>query len=260
MGSLIGKDLKKIIHFYTMGYEKAKIYKLECEDGHYYYGSTINELRIRLRDHKNASKTKSYRVYQHINTIGWENVKIIMIEEYPCQNRRELTMKENEYIKSNKSDPRCLNNILAFNTEEERKECKRKHYEKNKETLAEYHRQKRTGNPDVAEYNRKYREAHKHILKQKKQEYYSTHKEQSDARNRERYYQKREQILAKKREKYHESKNGFVLHTLRDIGENVYKRRNKELSTRSSGIPEVFRMLGPSCSGIYLPILYELCL
>jgi len=189
-----------------MGYESAKIYKLECGDGYYYYGSTINELRIRLRDHKKASKTQPYRVYQHINAIGWKNVRIILVQDCPCQNRRELTMKENEYIKSNKTDPFCLNNILAYITEEERKEYKRQHTERNKETLAEYHKQKRTGNPEVTEYMRKYREAHKDELKQKKKEYYLAHKEQSDAKNKERYYKKREEILAKKREKYHESK------------------------------------------------------
>ena len=189
-----------------MGYENAKIYRLDCGDGHYYYGSTINELRVRLYQHKKASACQPYRVYQHINTIGWENVKIVLVEEYPCDNRKELNKKETKYISAHKSDPLCLNTILSVISEEQRKEHKRKHYEKNKEALAEYHKQKRTGNPDVAEYQRQYREEHKEELKEKKKQYYLRHKEEDNARCLNRYYRNREAILLKKKEKYHEKK------------------------------------------------------
>lgn len=190
-----------------MGFENGKIYKLECSDGHYYYGSTINDLRIRLRDHKLASKKQPYRVYEHINKVGWENVKIVLVEAYSCQNRRELNRKETEYISSHKSDPLCLNTILSFITEEAKKEYKRNHTQKNKEVLAKYHKQKRTGNPDVAEYQRKYRETHQEELKEKKKQYYLEHKEEDNKRCLNRYYKNREAILLKKRQKYHENKS-----------------------------------------------------
>lgn len=185
-----------------MGYEKAKIYKLECEDGHYYYGSTINELRVRLGGHKKASTFRPYRVYQHINEIGWEKVKIVLVEAVPCTDRDELNRKENEYISSHKSDPFCLNNNLAVLTEDDRKDYKRRHTEAHKEELAEYHRQKRTGNPEVAEYQRQYREANKERLRDQKRQYYADHKEEADAKNRERYYANRDAILARRREKH----------------------------------------------------------
>jgi hypothetical protein len=185
-----------------MGYDKAKIYKLECEDGHYYYGSTINELRVRLGGHKRAATFRPYRVYQHINEIGWDKVKIVLVEAYPCESRNELNRKENDYIVAHKSDPRCLNNNLACLTDEQRKEYKRRHTEEHKEELAEYHRQKRTGNPEVAAYQREYREKNRErLLEQKRQDYYA-HKEEHDAKSRERYYANREVILQRKREKY----------------------------------------------------------
>jgi hypothetical protein len=190
-----------------MGYETAKIYQLICDDGHYYYGSTINELRIRFRDHKNASKRQPYRVYEHINAAGWEDVRIVLVEEYPCANRQELNKKENEYILAHKADPLCLNNNLACLTDAQRKEYKRKHTEENKEKLAEYHRAARTGNQSVAEYQRRYRTDNKEELRESKRKYYADHKEERDRKNREQYYANREAILQRKREKYHSNQS-----------------------------------------------------
>ena len=190
-----------------MGYEKAKIYQLVCEDGHYYYGSTINELRVRLGEHKYASRKHPYRVYNHINGVGWDTVKIVLVECFSCENRQELNKKENEYISANKSDPLCLNNNLAFLTEDERVEKRQIDREKNKEKLAEYHKKKRTGNPEVAEYQRQYRKSNEETIKESKKKYYAEHKEEDNKRCLERYYANRDEILRRKREKYNERKN-----------------------------------------------------
>ncbi len=189
-----------------MGYETAKIYQLVCDDGHYYYGSTINDLRIRFRDHKNASKKHPYRVYEHINKAGWNSVRMLLVEEYPCANRQDLNKKESEYILSHKADPLCLNNNLAYLTDEQRKEYKQNHTEEHKEKLAEYHKSTRTGNPTVAEYQRQYRDKNKERIKESKHVYYADNKEDRDRKNRERYYANRDEILRRKREKYQVSK------------------------------------------------------
>lgn len=185
-----------------MGYDKAKIYQLVCEDGHYYYGSTINELRVRFGEHKYASLKHTYRVYNHINSVGWDTVKIVLVECFPCATRQELNKKENEHILAHKADPLCLNNNLAFLTPEQKAECKKKHVEKNKEKLAEYHKINRTGNQAVAEYQRQYRSENKEKLQEGKRKYYAEHKEERDRKNKERYYANREAILQRKREKY----------------------------------------------------------
>lgn len=185
-----------------MGYEKSKIYKLQCDDGHYYFGSTTNELKGRFQEHKYASTKHPYRVYQHINTIGWHRVSIVLIEEFVCKNRKELMQKEAEYISASVNDSLCLNTILSFVSDDERREKHRKLNEKYKDKLAEYHRQKRTGNPEVCEYQRQYREENKEKIKESKRQYYLKHKEEHDKKSRERYYANREEILARKREKY----------------------------------------------------------
>ena len=51
-------------------YNNGKIYKLVCEDGCYYIGSTIQKLNLRFNSHKKSSKKVPCRVYDHINTMG----------------------------------------------------------------------------------------------------------------------------------------------------------------------------------------------
>ena len=91
-------------------YSAGKIYKLQCEDGHFYIGSTRNELRKRFQDHKRKSvETPDRRVYNHINAIGWENVKIILVESFPCQTKDQLVQREDYHIQTHIGDLMCLN-------------------------------------------------------------------------------------------------------------------------------------------------------
>ena len=92
----------------------GRIYQLVCDDGYYYIGSTKNELRKRLSNHKTDSKRRpTARVYDHINKLGWDRVKIVLIEELTCKNKDELVRKEYEYIIKNKTDTKCLNMNLG---------------------------------------------------------------------------------------------------------------------------------------------------
>jgi hypothetical protein len=184
-----------------MGYDEGKIYKLSCEDGHYYYGSTITALRTRLHGHKLASKTQPYRVYNYINTIGWDKVTIELVENYPCADRKELNKKESEYIYISRSDPFCLNTILSCATKEQK-------YEKRKEYVKEHPRIITEARKEYQKnYTKEWREAHKDELKIKKHEDYQKNKEDRDQKNRERYYQNKDEILRKLREKRSMKKN-----------------------------------------------------
>jgi predicted GIY-YIG superfamily endonuclease len=139
-----------------MGYENSKVYKLQHEDGHFYIGSTYAELRERFRKHKEHSiEHPDRRVYKHINN-QWDNVRILLIEEFPCENKQQLLRREDEHIQKELKNPLCLNCIGAtFNVE------KRRDY--------------------VQNYNSSYYEEHKHdILEQKK-----ARKDEINARRRE---------------------------------------------------------------------------
>jgi len=91
-------------------YNNGKIYKLVCEDECYYIGSTIQKLNHRFNNHKTLSKKVVCRVYDHINTIGWDKVQIELVENYSCNNKQELNKREQYYVDQSNDDLLCLNN------------------------------------------------------------------------------------------------------------------------------------------------------
>jgi hypothetical protein len=126
-----------------MDYKNGKIYKLQCDDGYYYFGSSVTTLTKRLYHHKYKSKHQNKcHVYQHINTIGWHRVRIVLVEDYSCENKQQLIRKEDEYIRLHKDNPLCLNMICAFRTPEQHAEQKKQRYEQNKEEILERKRQR----------------------------------------------------------------------------------------------------------------------
>jgi hypothetical protein len=95
-------------------YQKGKIYKLwspQGTDEEVYYGSTCNDLRYRKYGHKN----KTHNCSSKILFEKYDDVRIELIEDYPCNNRAELNKKEGEYIRENK----CLNKAIAGRTMKE---------------------------------------------------------------------------------------------------------------------------------------------
>lgn len=104
----------------------AKIYKLYCDDGHFYFGSTKRKyLACRLSGHKMDSKKEKYKnnkSYSHINMIGWDRVKIILVEEFEYTSRDDLRRRENVYIVNELKNPLCLNHNRSLVTDQERLE------------------------------------------------------------------------------------------------------------------------------------------
>ena len=57
--------------------------------------------------------------------FGVENRKIVLIEKYPCQNRKQPEKKEGEYIETDKS---CLSKCIVGRTRQEYCDATRKHH------------------------------------------------------------------------------------------------------------------------------------
>lgn len=137
-----------------------KIYKLVCSDGHWYVGSTKSLLIIRKYGHISMSKKRpEIKVYKHILSLGWDNVRIELIKEV------ESNVLQEETNCINLDDPLCLNSRPAYVTEEERK---KKGYElhklwkqNNRERLLEIRK----------EYRNKVRQEETEEQKQKRREY-----------------------------------------------------------------------------------------
>jgi Uri superfamily endonuclease len=166
-------------------YSNSKIYKLQCNDGYFYIGSTCDELRKRLWGHKKTSKTKNHiKVYKHINSIGWDNVSIILIESFECNNKDELRKKEDEYIQKELNNELCLNSQRAYLTEEETKE-----YDKN---LMRIKRQ----DSNYTNKEKEYYQNNKEQIRERQKEYESSPEYKQ---KKKQYY--REYRLKKKQEK-----------------------------------------------------------
>jgi hypothetical protein len=94
----------------------GKIYILtNSVDEHTYIGSTCCSLHERWIGHVNQGKRnhlQNNRLYKHLNDIGFDNVSITLIENYPCHSQIQLELRENEWIRELKS---TLNSVLPSN-------------------------------------------------------------------------------------------------------------------------------------------------
>lgn len=101
-------------------YENGKIYKLVNDiDEKIYVGSTCNSLAQRFGYHKLDGEINGHRqVYKHLNLIGWQNVHIILIEEYPCKNKEQLISRERYWYDELKPE---LNKNVPGRTKQEYK-------------------------------------------------------------------------------------------------------------------------------------------
>ena len=80
-------------------YSNSKVYKLiNSVDSKIYIGSTTQSLCKRLAKHKSDAKKIPQFVHTHFNTIGWDTVRIILIETVECFNKEQLTQREQYYI------------------------------------------------------------------------------------------------------------------------------------------------------------------
>jgi predicted GIY-YIG superfamily endonuclease len=103
-----------------MDYSKGKIYKIIDEsNGDLYIGSTIQTLKARNWGHH------MIRDYNKIR----ENCKISLIEDYPCNSKKELVKREQYWI--DRTD--CINKTRSYRTPGQKKESMRNHKEMNRE-------------------------------------------------------------------------------------------------------------------------------
>jgi hypothetical protein len=102
-------------------YQKAKIYKLWSPSQNLvYYGSTTQAISQRFNEHisryKKYTENNNYcACIRSFEILKYEDYKIELIEEYPCNNKQQLLKKEAEYIKNNN----CVNKEIPLRTRKE---------------------------------------------------------------------------------------------------------------------------------------------
>ena len=102
-------------------YSKAKIYCIRSsQTEEVYYGSTCQPLNIRFSHHKS-------NLNQNITSkqiLQYEDAHIELIEEFPCNNKAELNIRERYYIENNI----CVNKRLPILSLQERNKSNRRYF------------------------------------------------------------------------------------------------------------------------------------
>ena len=142
-------------------YQKGKIYKLWSPMGNeIYIGSTCDELYKRKNKHKTSMDCSSKILFEKYN-----DVRIELIEYFPCNNKQELNKKEGEYIRNNI----CVNRYIAGRTH---KEYDKEYYENNQEKIKEKKKEYYEDNKEsIKEHYKEYYEKNKESIKEYKKEY-----------------------------------------------------------------------------------------
>ena len=103
-------------------YQRGKIYKvIDNTNDNVYIGSTTQELKRRLSGHKAECK-KNVKEMDSFKIIRNNDFDIELIEDYPCNTKRELEKREQHFIDTME----CINTRRAFQTKENRLEVNRK--------------------------------------------------------------------------------------------------------------------------------------
>ena len=153
----------------SIDYSNCSIYKLEhIEDESLIYVGHTTNFKQRKAQHKQRCNNENNKEFNRkLYTMmrengGFEMFKMIEIEKYKCNDRREAEKRENEVMKELKA---TMNKIRSFVTEEEHKDKIKQYYEDNKEKKKEY----REDNKDKA---KQYYEDNKYKILKNKKEYY----------------------------------------------------------------------------------------
>tara|TARA_R110001592_G_scaffold61375_1_gene187062 strand:+ start:85 stop:663 length:579 start_codon:yes stop_codon:yes gene_type:complete len=157
-------------------YENGKIYKIvDFTNDNFYVGST-NYVRLcsRLTKHKGNLKAymngSSLKYCASMEILINENYKILLLEPYPCKNRDELRMREQEWMDKLRCD-KMVNKQDAYVSKEDmlikKKQCKID----NKE---QYQKQQR-----------QYRKDNLEMMKERERESYQKHKDIKNARKQQ---------------------------------------------------------------------------
>lgn len=168
-----------------MDYQNGKIYQItDIAYTKCYIGSTTQPLCKRLYHHKKSyefwkngskSKTTSFQLFEE---FGVENCIIELIENYPCENKNELTKREGHYIKSTE----CVNKRIAGRTSkeytEDNKDARKIYRENNKVTIKQKTKDYAESHKEIIKnYKAEYAKLNKEAIKKYKAEYYKNSKE-----------------------------------------------------------------------------------
>ena len=112
--------------------KNAKIYKIVCNKTNMvYYGSTTQALNLRLNQHRCKTPTNGLLLSSRI-IMDNGDYNIHLVEECPCDNKKDLLIRERFYIDNNP----CVNIRKAHRTIEDIRSSSRERYHKNRDKIS----------------------------------------------------------------------------------------------------------------------------
>lgn len=172
-------------------YSQGKIYMLTSKQTpKVYIGSTKLTLKERLSTHicqyKDWLKEKSNYITS-FEILQYDDYEIHLIEDYPCETRKELKLKEGEYQRMMD----CVNKNIAGRTNKEwvidNKEYWKEYRKNNKKHLNEYMKEYNKKNKEILlQYQKEYRKEYdlRPEVKEKLKEYRKEYKFRPEVKER----------------------------------------------------------------------------
>ena len=189
-------------------YQQGKIYKITCGD-ETYYGSTAMTLRERMWLHKSNYKRwkngtdSKCACFNLFDKYGFDNCPIELVEDYSCETKKELLIREDWYMDNND----CINEKSAYTSKEEQLEQMRQRHQDHKEEENEKSRQwYQDHKEEASEKSRQRHQDHKEELNEKSRQWYQDHKEECNEKGRQWHQDHKEEANEKSRQWYQANK------------------------------------------------------
>tara|TARA_R110000822_G_scaffold109795_3_gene239772 strand:+ start:627 stop:1334 length:708 start_codon:yes stop_codon:yes gene_type:complete len=195
---------------------------IEYEEGDIYYGATTQPLHKRFFGHKSNYKRNIHKYQSSLlfNKYGVENIKVILIKQFPCENKKELEAEEAKYIRENK----CVNKNIPLRTHKEWRDNNREKIKEYNEVNKEKAKEKYELNKDeIKERQKKYRETNKEKIKEKGKKYYETNKDKICEKTKKYYEENKEKLKVN----YNENKEN-----IKEIRSEYYENNKEKIKEK----------------------------
>lgn len=207
-------------------YSKAFIYRINNtnDEKDEYVGGTAQTKELRMKGHHwdIFKRQITSKFAKRVREVGWESWEMKLLENYPCNDKDELRMREQWWIDQRKPN---LNTAKAYTTTAEKVETHRKNQELFRQRHPEQCKQM------IRDWYKDHREE---VLEDKKL-YYQENKKEILDKAKERYENNKEEILARQREHNRNNKGKIAERDRKYREENAAK-----IATRKQEKKECF--------------------
>ncbi len=231
-------------------YSKSVIYIIKpnvdnCDENDVYYGSTTNFIKrcgqhiSKYNEYLNNINITHITYYDIYDKYDINNCKTEIIENYSCNTKEELLLRERYYI----DNYPCINKMrpIIYNDDKIQYRNNNKQYKQKYDRL--YQKQYRIDNHDkilldqkqyrqnnnelIKENNKNYRENHKSELNEFNNKYYDQNKDQLLQKQKEYYQKNKKKISEQKKQYYNNNKDNICKKNIQHYNDNIdeYKQQ-----------------------------------